>query len=80
MDEYIFGMECLATLLYDGSHTTISPIVNCSLMGITDPTIINQFAAKFVTHFTADYPMEAMDVIENVQRNDGVSLAAKARQ
>ena len=80
MDEYIFGMECLATLLYDGSHTTISPIVNCSLMGITDPTIINQFAAKFVTHFTADYPMEAIDVIENVQRNDGVSLAAKARQ
>ena len=80
MDEYIFGMECLATLLYDGSHTTISPIVNCSLMGITDPTIINQFAAKFVTHFIADYPMEAMDVIENVQRNDGVSVAAKARQ
>ena len=80
MDEYVFGMEYLATLLYDGSHTLISPIMNCSVIGITDSKIISQFAAKFVTPFTADYPMEAMDVIENVQRNDGVSIAAKARQ
>lgn len=80
MDEYIFGLEYLASQLYDGSHTTISPISICSVIGITDSKIINQFAAKFITHFTGDYPSEVMAVVENVQRNDGSEMAAKARQ
>ena len=80
MDEYIFGMEYLASRLYDGSHTTISPISICSVIGITDPIKINQFAAKFITPFMEEYPIEAMAVAKNVQRNDGSEMAAKARQ
>ena len=80
MDEYIFGMEYLASRLYDGSHTTISPISICPVIGITDPIKINQFAAKFITPFMEEYPIEAMAVAKNVQRNDGSEMAAKARQ
>jgi hypothetical protein len=80
MDEYIFGMEYLAVLLDDGSHTRISPIQIGSVVGITDADLLGQFAAKFVTPFTADYSDEVAAVKENLNRDDGSELAAQARQ
>ena len=80
MDEYIFGLEYLAALLADGSHTLISPIVNCSVIGITDMKVLGEYVKKFVTPFTADYPMEAASVSANINQNDGSGMAAKARK
>ena len=80
MNEYIFGMEYLAVLLDDGSHTRISPIQSASIMGITDGNILGQFATKFVTPFKADYSAEVAAVMANLNRNDGNELAATARQ
>ena len=80
MNEYSFGLEYLAARLYDGSHTLISPISICSVIGINDSNVIGQFAAKFVTPFIEDYYMEVMAVRANLNRNDGSEMAAKARQ
>ena len=80
MNEYAFGLEYLATQLYDGSHTTISPIGISVVLGITDGNILGQFAAKFVTPFTAKYQTEVAAVRANIERNDGSEMAAKARQ
>jgi hypothetical protein len=80
MNEYSFGLEYLATLLYDGSHTTISPIGISVVIGITDPNKLGEFVAKFVTPFTKDYAIEAAAIIANIQRNDGSEFAVKARQ
>ena len=80
MDEYIFGLEYLAARLYDGSHTTISPIVNCSHIGAADSKKLGQFGKQFVTHFIDEYPSEVETVKANINRNDGVEMAAKARQ
>ena len=80
MTEYVFGMEYLAARLYDGSHTTISPIMNCVLIGINDSKKHSQYADKFIQAFTEEYPFMVMAVAANVQRNDGSALAAKARQ
>jgi hypothetical protein len=80
MNEYSFGLEYLATLLYDGSHTTISPIGISVVVGITDAEKLGQFVAKFVTPFTADYQTEAKAVIANIKRNDGSELSAQARK
>ena len=80
MDEYIFGMEYLAARLYDGSHTTISPIGISAVIGINDAELLGQFAARFVTPFTADYSAEVAAVMANLNRNDGSEMAAKARQ
>ena len=80
MDEYIFGMEYLAVLLDDGSHTRLSPIQIGSVVGITDANILGHFAAKFVTPFTADYADEVAAVMANLNRNNGSEMAAKARQ
>ena len=80
MNEYAFGLEYLATLLYDGSHTTISPIGISVVIGITDGNILGQFVAKFVTPFTANYPAEVAAVMANINRNDGNEMAAKARK
>ena len=80
MDEYIFGLEYLAARLYDGSHTTISPIVNCSHIGAADSKMTDQFANKFVSSFLDIYPLETMAVSNNLQRSDGSEFAAKARQ
>ena len=80
MREYLFGMEYLASQLYDGSHTTISPIQICSVIGINDPEMLGQFAAKFVTPFKADYTDEVVAVMANLNRTDGSVMAAKARQ
>ena len=80
MDEYIFGMEYLAARLYDGSHTTISPIGISAVIGINDAGLLGQFAARFVTPFTADYSAEVAAVMANLNRNDGSEMAAKARR
>ena len=80
MDEYIFGLEYLAARLYDGSHTTISPIVNCSHIGAADSKKTNQFAEKFVSSFLDIYPLETMAVSNNLQRSNDSEFAAKARQ
>ena len=80
MAEYSFGLEYLAAVLADGSHTLISPIVNCSVIGITDMNVIGGFVSKFITPFTADYPIEAASVSANINQNDGRDLAAQARQ
>ena len=80
MNEYSFGLEYLATLLYDGSHTTISPIGISVVIGITDANLLGQFVAKFITPFTGEYPSEVMAVRANIDRNDGSEMAAKARQ
>ena len=79
MNEYLFGMEYLGVLLDDGSHTRLSPVLNASVMGITDPNVLGQLAAKFVIPFTADYSDEVTAVMANLQRTDGSSVAAKAR-
>ena len=79
MAEYLFGMEYLASRLYDGSHTTISPIGITVILGITDTNILAKFVEKFVTPFANDY-IEAMSVVANIKRNDGSSIAAKERQ
>ena len=79
MNEYLFGMEYLGILLDDGSHTRLSPVLNASVMGITDPNVLGQLAAKFVIPFTADYSDEVAAVMANLQRTDGSSVAAKAR-
>ncbi len=80
MDEYVFGLEYLASRLYDGGHTLLSPVMNCAIIGITDLKIIDQYAEKFITSFVDDYPFEALGVAANVQRNDGSTFAVKARQ
>ena len=80
MDEYIFGMEYLAARLYDGSHTTISPIGISAVIGINDAGLLGQFAARFVTPFTADYSAEVAAVMANLNRNYGSEMAAKARR
>ena len=80
MNEYAFGMEYLATQLYDGSHTTISPILISPVIGINDANLLGQFAAKFVTPFTTNYAAEVAAVMANLNRNDGNEMAAKARQ
>ena len=80
MDEYIFGLEYLAARLYDGSHTTISPIANSSHIGVADSKKLGQFGKQFVTHFMDEYPSEVETVKANINRNDGVEMAAKARQ
>ena len=73
-------MEYLATQLYDGSHTTISPILISPVIGINDADLLGQFAAKFVTPFTTNYAAEVAAVMANLNRNDGNEMAAKARQ
>ena len=80
MAEYAFGLEYLAARLYDGSHTTISPIAICSVLGMTDMKILEKFVEKFITPFTKEYYIEAASVIANIKRNDGCELAAKARK
>ena len=80
MNEYTFGLEYLAACLADGSHTTISPMAICAVLGINDAELLGQFAAKFITPFVADYPNEVAAVIENIRRNDGSEMAAKARK
>ena len=80
MDEYAFGLEYLAARLADGSHTLISPIVNCAVIGITDMKIIGKYLAKFVYPFSEDYYIEAMSVFANIKPNDASEYAAKARQ
>ena len=80
MNEYTFGLEYLAALLYDGSHTTISPIGITPVLGITDANLLGQLVAKFVTPFAEDYSIETMVVIANINRNDGNEMAAKARK
>ena len=80
MAEYAFGLEYLASQLFDGSHTTLSPLLITPVLGITDPTKIDQFVQKFITPFVAGYPTEATAVVANIKRPDGVELAAKARK
>ena len=80
MNEYSFGLEYLATLLYDGSHTTISPIGITPILGITDGNLLGQFMKKFVTPFMASYPTEVEAVDANIRRDDGNEMAAKARK
>ena len=80
MDEYIFGLEYLSVRLYDGSHTTISPVANSSLVGFADSKKTNQFAEKFISSFLDIYPLETMAVSNNFQRPNGSEFAAKARQ
>lgn len=80
MDEYVFGLEYLAARLYDGSHTTISPITNSSLIGVADSKKLDQFSKKYITTFLEEYPLEAMSVSKNLNRTNSSEFAAKARQ
>ena len=80
MNEYAFGLEYLGVLLDDGSHTLISPIQNASIVGVTDGNKLGQFAAKFVTPFTADHLDEVAAVSAYLNRRDGNEIAAKERQ
>ena len=80
MNEYTFGLEYLASRLYDGSHTTISPIGITTVLGIADAKLLGQFVAKFITPFAEDYFVEATAVEANIRRNDGSEFAVKARE
>ena len=80
MNEYTFGLEYLAVRLADGSHTTISPMAICAVLGMTDVNILVQFMKKFITPFVASYPKEVEAVEANIRRNDGSEMAVKARQ
>ena len=80
MNEYTFGLEYLAVRLADGSHTTISPMAICSVLGMTDVNILGQFMKKFITPFMASYPTEVEAVEANIRRNDGSEMVVKARQ
>jgi len=80
MNEYLFGMEYLAVLLDDGSHTRLSPIQIGSVVGIYDGYLLGQFAARFVTPFKADYSDEVAAVMANIKRTNGNEMAAKVRQ
>ena len=46
MEEYIFGMEILATKLADGSHTLISPILNGTLGGLFEQKSVESLVDK----------------------------------
>ena len=80
MFEYVFGMECLAAMLADGGHTTISPVTNCATVGIEDKKKIMSYMQKFIQAFSSTYPTETKQVVENVEFNDGSGIAAEVRK
>jgi len=80
MNEYIFGLEYLGTMLADGSHTTISPIINSILIGAYDQNAIVALSTKFLVEFEDDYELEYFTVVKNIQRTDGSDMSAKKRK
>ena len=80
MNEYTFGLEYLAVRLADGSHTTISPMAICAVLGMTDVNILEKFMKKFIIPFMASYPTEVKAIEANINRNDGSEFAVKARK
>ena len=79
MNEYAFGLEYLSVLLGDG-HTTISPIINCVLVGMKDMSKVSAYMKKYVTAFASTYPSEAKLVGENINRDDGHEISAEERK
>lgn len=79
MNEYAFGLEYLAVLLADGSHTLMSPIVNYVLVGLDTEKIV-EYVKKYITNFGINYPIESNLAVENVNRNDGRGIAAQERK
>jgi hypothetical protein len=79
MNEYAFGLEYLSVLLGDG-HTTISPIINCALVGMKDVNKLSAYMKKYVVAFASTYPSEAKLVGENINRDDGHEISAQERK
>ena len=80
MEEYIFGMEILATKLADGSHTLISPILNGTLGGLFEQKSVESLVDKFITPFGQLYPLEALGVVNALAKRDGSDESAAKRK
>ena len=71
MDEYVFGLECLAAQLSDGGHTHISPISNSYVIGLADRSNLIEYVNKYVNAFKGQYPEEAELASSNIMADDG---------
>lgn len=80
MEEYIFGMEILATKLADGSHTLISPILNGTLGGLFEQKSVESLVDKFITPFGQLYPLEALGIVNALAKRDGSDESAAKRK
>ena len=80
MEEYIFGMEILATKLADGSHTLISPILNGTLGGLFEQKSVESLVDKYITPFGQLYPLEALGVVNALAKRDGSDESAAKRK
>ena len=80
MEEYIFGMEILATKLADGSHTLISPILNGTLGRLFEEKSVESLVDKFITPFGQLYPLEALGIVNALAKRDGSDESAAKRK
>ena len=80
MEEYIFGMEILATKLADGSHTLISPILNGTLGRLFEEKSVESLVDKYITPFGQLYPLEALGVVNALAKRDGSDESAAKRK
>ena len=80
MEEYIFGMEILATKLADGSHTLISPILNGTLGGLFEEKSVESLVDKYITPFGQLYPLEALGIVNALAKRDGSDESAAKRK
>ena len=71
MDEYVFGLVCLAAQLSDGGHTHISPISNSYVIGLADRSNLIEYVNKYVNAFKGQYPEEAELASSNIMADDG---------
>ena len=80
MEEYIFGMEILATKLADGSHTLISPILNGTLGRLFEEKSVESLVDKYITPFGQLYPLETLGVVNALAKRDGSDESAAKRK
>jgi hypothetical protein len=80
MEEYIFGMEILATKLADGSHTLISPILNGTLGGLFEEKSVESLVDKYILPFGQLYPFEALGIVNALTKRDGSDESAAKRK
>ena len=80
MEEYIFGMEILATKLADGSHTLISPILNGTLGGLFEEKSVESLVDKYIPPFGQLYPFEALGIVNALTKRDGSDESAAKRK
>ena len=80
MEEYIFGMEILATKLADGSHTLISPILNGTLGGLFEEKSVESLVDKYIPPFGQLYPFEVLGIVNALTKRDGSDESAAKRK